>query len=255
MKKIVFETILAQKNFIRIYPKANFSVLPSAKSRKSSHWELLYSLIISKSSSLQKLAFFLKIFVFAHISAFLLNFLTMTIQEFLNKFCFISPNCVCTDDFAVKFFVLLKSLSTIWIFQVYMISHSFFCLKIASNRKFLKFFYFSVSFSMIAFFHLPEPGNSNLIFIKIHSGALLVFLLFCGIFLVLMKFKFYVAINSVVILGMKLDNWGGWVLIFNYMCAFWSHLTRIGIFLIMFSIMSKKFSKKMSKNRKFLRIC
>ena len=50
MKKIVFENIIDQKNFIRIFPKPIFSnPPPAAKSRKSSHWELLYSLILSKS--------------------------------------------------------------------------------------------------------------------------------------------------------------------------------------------------------------
>ena len=66
---------------------------------------------------------------------------------------------------------------------------------------------------------------------------------------IFMRFSccYYVAINSVVILGMKLDNWGGWLLIFNYMCFLVKSYTNWDIFNYLFDNVKRFFKKNVKK--------
>jgi len=125
-----------------------FSLKPNSKSKsavqeklKDSRVELLNLLILEKTSLSRKIAITLKVFFLSHLSAWSLNIVAIIIQNFYSHSCFMFPNCFCSNELGLRFYVLLRSLLTYWVFQFYMVYQTFFYLKVI-DKRWLKILYF-----------------------------------------------------------------------------------------------------------------
>ena len=109
---------------------------------KFSRVELMRSLFLENHSIFTKIFLTFKLFFFVHIIAWGLNIVTMIIEDFYNQYCFMAPNCFCTNEPGVKSYVLLKTFLTLWIYEIYMIYNSIFFLKSVNKMPWLKILYF-----------------------------------------------------------------------------------------------------------------